>query len=103
MLCALTVRKLKPGAFDEFREKFGAISEDPLPGWSAFHMLRNQVDDTEVVTFGYFDGTLEELEQSQAAHGYREQIDALAPLIESVLTSGVYEFEMAVQSGASRE
>src|SRR5947209_4477518 len=53
MLCALTVRKLKPGTFEEFRTKFGPPGEDdgrPPEGWSAFHMLRSTADENEVVT-----------------------------------------------------
>jgi len=102
MLCALTVRKLKPGTVDEFRSKFGPQEERPPEGWTAFHMLRSTSDDTEVVTFGFFDGTLEELESNQAEQGYRERLDEISPLVESVLVNGVYEFEIAVQSAAAR-
>ena len=39
--------------------------EDAPAGWVRFHMLRGLADENEVVTFGFFDGTLEELERSQ--------------------------------------
>jgi hypothetical protein len=102
MLCALTVRRLKPGAFDEFRSKFGPQEERPPEGWTAFHMLRNTADENEVITFGFFEGTLDELERNQAAHGYRDRVDEVAPLVESVVVNGVYDFEVAVQSAAAR-
>jgi|SRR5436305_4343923 len=102
MLCALTVRKLKPGSFDQFRSQFAPQDDRPPEGWSAFHMLRKAGDDTEVVTFGFFDGTLDELERSQEEQGFREIVDAVAPLVESVVANGVYELEVAVQSTAAR-
>jgi quinol monooxygenase YgiN len=91
MLCALTVRRLKPGSFDEFREKFGPDSDQPPAGWVKFHVLRSLANPDEVVTYGYFDGTMDELEQSQSAEGYDERRAAVEPLVESVVANGVYE------------
>src|SRR5690348_3630643 len=63
MLCALTVRRLKPGTFDQFREAFMApiTSGAPPEGMVRFDMLRNTADPDEVVCFGFFDGTAEQL------------------------------------------
>jgi hypothetical protein len=91
MLCAHTVRKLKPGTFDEFADAFVPRGEDAPAGWVRFHMLRGLADDNEVVTFGFFDGTLEELERSQQDAGYEERRSAIDPLVESVIANGVYE------------
>ncbi len=35
-----------------------------------FHALRGLADDNEVVTFGFFDGSLEELERTQKEGDY---------------------------------
>src|SRR5947209_10000502 len=105
MLCALTVRKLKPGTFEEFRTKFGPPGKAdgrPPEGWTAFHMLRSTGDENEVVTFGFFEGTLDELERNQSQHGYGDSVSEIAPLVESVVANGVYEFEVALQSTAAR-
>ena len=91
MLCAHTVRRLKPGAFDEFAQKFGPEEADAPAGWVRFHMLRSLADENEVVTFGFFDGTLEELERSQDDGGYQERRDAIDSLVDSVVVNGVYE------------
>jgi hypothetical protein len=91
MLCAHAVRKLKPGSFDEFVENFGPNLDDPPPGWVSFNVLRGLQDENEVVTFGFFDGTIDELNSSQEQQGYQERVDAVAPLIESVVVNGVYE------------
>jgi hypothetical protein len=32
--------------------------EDMPTGWVRFHMLRGLADDNEIVTFGFFDGTV---------------------------------------------
>ena len=58
MLCAHTVRRLKPGTFDEFpAEKFQGPEEADAPaGWVRFHMLRSLADENDLVTFGFFDG-----------------------------------------------
>ena len=105
MLCALTVRKLKPGTFDEFRTKFGPEGEGdgrPPEGWTAFHMLRSTADENEVVTFGFFDGTLDDLERNQEQQGYGDRVSEIASLVDSVVANGVYEFEVAVQSMSAR-
>ena len=60
MVCALTVRQLKPGTFEEFREKFMEGIEDMPEGSVRFNVIRG-VEDSEVVCFGFFDGTVEDL------------------------------------------
>ena len=90
MLCAHTVRRIKPGTFDEFIAAF-PVAGDPPPGWVRFHAMRGLGDENEVVTFGFFDGTLEELESNQGRHGYEEIRDSVAPLVDEVLHNGVYE------------
>jgi hypothetical protein len=92
VLCAHTVRRLKPGSFDEFAEKFGPPEGDAAPaGWKAFYMLRNLHDENEVVTFGFFDGSFDELNSSQDDAGYEERRAAVDDLVESVVANGVYE------------
>ena len=102
MLCALTVRKLKPGTFEEFRARFWPEEQPPPGNWNTFHMLRNTDDETEVVTIGFFDGTAAELRTSQREQGYDERVEEITPLVASVLATGIYEFEVAVESTASR-
>jgi hypothetical protein len=91
MLCAHTVRKLKPGAFEEFKAGFGPPEDAPPRGWVRFSMLRNLEDPDQVVTFGFFDGTLEDLNASQQQHGYDERVQRIASLVDEVVANGVYE------------
>jgi hypothetical protein len=91
MLCAHTIRRLKPGSYDEFVEKFIPTAEEAPAGWVRFHALRSLADENEVVTFGFFDGTLEDLERSQRDGGYEDLRDSIDSLVESVVSNGVYE------------
>jgi hypothetical protein len=91
MLCAHTVRRLKPGTFEQFKEGFGPPDDAGEQGWVRFHMLRNINDENEVVTFGFFDGTLDELNASQSQHNYGDRINDVAPLVEEVVANGIYE------------
>ena len=91
MLCALTVRKVKPGHFEQFVEDFRPPGGDAPTGWVAFRAMRNVKDENEVITFGFFDGTLDELNASQEEHNYRGRVDTVSQFVESVGTSGVYE------------
>jgi heme-degrading monooxygenase HmoA len=92
MLCALTVRKLKPGTFEDFRKAFmGHANPDAAPaGWVRFNMIRGLDDPDEVVCFGFFDGTLEEL-RSAGRDGYDKQQQDIAPYVESVGTDAIFE------------
>jgi hypothetical protein len=93
MLCALTVRTIKPGSFDDFRREFlaGMDPESPPAGWVRFDMLRNIEKPEEVVCFGFFDGSLDELRGNEADMGYDEQLERIAPYVEAVGTDGLFE------------
>ena len=95
MLCAHTVRRLKPGTYDRFAAEFFPLGDEAPAGWVRFHALRSLADENEVITFGFFDGTLEELERSQAEAGYEERRDSLDELVESVISNGVYEIALS--------
>jgi hypothetical protein len=96
MLCALTVRKLKPGKFEDFMEAMIPPEGVEVPaGWKRFHALRNVADENEVITFGFFDGTLDELRASQEQQaeggGYEERRAATEELVESLGADGIFE------------
>src|ERR671924_1147464 len=92
MLCALTVRQLKPGTFEQFADAFRpSDTESPPPGWVRFNMIRDLSDENRIVTFGFFDGTLEELERSQAESGFEERRAAVDDIVDEVVVNGVFE------------
>ena len=93
MLCALTVRTLEPGTFDQFRAAFmqDVDADDPPRGMVRFSMIRNVQDPDEVITFGVFEGTLEELRDVTGEEGRGEQLSAIAPFVAGVGADGLYE------------
>ena len=105
MLCALTIRTLKPGTFDQFREAFMRHEdlENAPAGYVRFNMIRNRENPDEVVCFGFFDGTVDELRSAAAEQDYEGQLEAIAPFVESVGADGLYEVveEYTAPSGAA--
>ncbi len=95
MLCAHTIRRLKPGMFDQFTASFGPPEGADPGGWVRYHVLRSLGDEDVVITFGFFDGSLGEMERSQTELGYVEQKAAIAPLVDEVLSNGVYEIAVS--------
>lgn len=93
MLCALTIRTLKPESFDQFREAFMRHEdlENPPEGYVRFNMIRNAENPDEVVCFGFFDGTVDELRRAVDEQAYAKQLEAIAPFVESVGADGLYE------------
>ena len=93
VICALTARPLKPGAFEQFRREFMAHEplDAPPPGYVRLHMVRNHEAPDEVICFGFFDGTVEDLRRTAAAHSYAEQLEAVAPWVDAVGADGIYD------------
>ena len=93
MICTLTARRLKPGKFDEFRSKWGPDEQeaDVASKWNPVYLCRDVGDENVVVAFGMFQGSLDELRQSQEEYGYAETVDALSDLVDEVLLDGAYE------------
>ena len=93
MLCLLTVRRLKPGAHETFSASWAPER------WHgrlvhAYH-ARNQDDPDEVITFGFFEGTAEEIDamrdDPEWMAGEERRLKRIAPLEESVRLAGTYE------------
>jgi hypothetical protein len=94
MYCALTVRKLKPGTMEQFKQAFIPDDDMQAPaGWKRFYAIRNVADENEIVTFGFFDGTLEEMRASQqeGSTEYEQRRTAADEFVESVGADGVFE------------
>jgi hypothetical protein len=85
----LTGRRLKPGSYDEWRK---AWEPEEWPEGVTAYILRKVGDPDEVVAFGFFDGTREELEAMRPDEASEEARHArMAPFIESQFADGVYE------------
>ena len=88
-LVALTVRKLKPDAYDDWREAWG--SSDGPPGAKAY-IARSVKDPNEILAFGVIEGEMEELEQYRpSAEEEQARLAKMDPHIDSVESDGLYE------------
>ena len=94
MICAHTVRKVKPGQGKAFIEAFTPSSDQVPPDskWVRFFALQGQGDRDTVVTFGFFDGTRDEMEASQSGQGFEEhRRKAEDQFVDQVISNDVYD------------
>ncbi|MBV9193116.1 MAG: hypothetical protein JO168_03145 [Solirubrobacterales bacterium] len=89
MICTLTARRLKPGAYDQFRSAWD-VGGVPM-GWKHIYHCRDLEDTGVVISFGLFDGTPNELRDAQARLGRRAQVERIGSHVEEVLLDGSYE------------
>jgi hypothetical protein len=90
MYSALTVRKLKPGTYDQWRKAWEGDEED-MPEGVEVYVLRNLKDPDEIIAFGLFEGDVEAMRASFDVDAERQRQEAMAPYIESVGADGMYE------------
>jgi hypothetical protein len=89
MYCALTVRKLKPGTYDEWRKAWG--SDEDIPEGAEAYIVRNLKDPNEIVAFGLIEGDMDEIKETFNEDQERARQEAMAPYIESIGADGIYE------------
>jgi hypothetical protein len=93
MLVLLTARRLKSGTFEEWRR---AWEPDEWPEqFSRAYVLRNRDDPAEVISFGLWDGTVEDLQALDS----RERIERMSEFVESKSLDGIYDVEVVEPSG----
>ena len=94
MICTLTARRLKPGAYDDFRAAWGRGHDerpDLAERWNPVYLTRDVSDENVVLAFGMFNGTLEELRAVQEEYGYGDRRSEVDGFVEEVLLDGAYE------------
>ena len=93
MIVMFSARRLKPGAWDQFRHAWDPGDDQHPPGLQRVYHARNIRDEDEIISFGLFDMT------QQDYHRWREEADAqenqrvdhLSAFVENDHVSGVYE------------
>jgi hypothetical protein len=88
MLCFLTARKLKPGTFEDFRKAWEPQEWDPR--FTRAYHVRNAEDENEVVSFGFFEGTMDDL-RAKPMQRDAGRWDRMSVFVEEELVNGVYE------------
>src|SRR3954470_18929952 len=94
MICAHTVRQVKPGQAKAFIEAFTPSADQTPPDskWVRFFALQGQGDPDTVVTFGFFDGTRDEMEASQSGQGFEDaRRNAEEQFVDRVISNDVYD------------
>lgn len=103
--CALTVRKLKPGTYDDWRKAWWPEDQsEEMPENSEVYIVRNLKDPDEIIAFGIFEGDLDEMRASMSEEDEQKRREAMAPYIESTGADGMYEVieRIGAKAGARR-
>ena len=92
MVVFFTARRLKPGAWDQFRRAWDPGDEKP-PGFQRAYHARNIRDEDEVISFGLFDLSKDDFHKwrGEAEEQERARVGALSAFVENEYVSGVYE------------
>ena len=92
MLVFFSARRLKPGAWEQFRRAWDPGDEKP-PGFQRAYHARNIRDEDEIVSFGIFDMTEADYRNWRAEHDADEiqRVDRISAFVENDHVSGVFE------------
>lgn len=91
MVCIVTVRRLKPGAYEEFRKAWEA--DEWPPSMTKAWIMRNEQDPNEVAAMAFFEGADDgdpmRLDPERLASD-EQRAARMAPFVESVRFSGLF-------------
>ena len=92
MIVMFTARRLKPGAWEEFREAWDPGDNKP-PGFQRAYHARNIRDEDEVISFGLFDMTEDDYRKwrEEADAQENKRVDRMSAFVQNEYVSGVYE------------
>jgi len=90
MICFLSARRLKPGAYDDFRRAWEP-ERWPPEAIRAYH-LRHKDDENLVVSFGLYEGSLADRDRIRDGHGSDERrLERIAEYVDETLVEGAFE------------
>ena len=92
MIVMFSARRLKPGAWEQFRRAWDPGDDRP-PGLQRVYHARNIRDEDEVISFGIFDMSEADYREwrGRADAEENKRVDALSAFVENDHVSGVYE------------
>jgi heme-degrading monooxygenase HmoA len=92
VIVMFSARRLKPGAWEQFRRAWDPGDARP-PGFQRAYHARNIRDEDEVISFGLFDMTEDQYRAWRAESDAQEnaRVDALSAFVENEHVAGVYE------------
>ena len=92
MIVMFSARRLKPGAWDQFRRAWDP-GDDMPPGFQHAYHARNIRDEDEVISFGLFDMAEDDYRawRAEADADESQRVDRLSAFVQNDHVSGVYE------------
>lgn len=106
MICMMTARRIEPGKTEDFLEQFESgvdkIPDDLRERFSGVYACRDIRDENVVLTFGLFDGSLEDLREIQSRDEREQQLAEIAPFIAEELYDGSFEVIKEFVGAAAR-
>jgi hypothetical protein len=94
MLCAVTVRQIKPGSYEQFREAWEP--EEWLPHLRRAVVFRNEDNPDLVLTIGYFEADQETMDADvrdapDVLAAEDRRLQRIAQFEERVVLNGIFE------------
>ncbi|MBV8432092.1 MAG: hypothetical protein JO244_13070 [Solirubrobacterales bacterium] len=92
MIVMFSARRLKPGAWEEFRRAWDPGDSRP-PGFQRAYHARNIRDEDEVISFGLFDMSEADYRRwrEEADAEENQRVDRLSNFVTNEYVSGVFE------------
>lgn len=103
MMCAVTVRQLQPGTYDDFRQ---AWEPDPwLPRLTHALVFRNQDNPDQVLSIGFFEADEDQLDEIRDDPEVMREEDSrlrrISEFEEHIVLNGIFELVEKVERPAS--
>ena len=92
MIVMFTARRLKPGAWDQFRRAWDPGDSKP-PGFQRAYHARNIRDEDEVISFGLFEMSEADYRdwRGQVDAEENQRVDGMSAFVENEHVAGVFE------------
>jgi hypothetical protein len=99
VICFLSARRLRPGSYGDFRRAWEP-ERWPSEAVRAYH-LRHKDDENIVVSFGLYDGSLDDLDRIRSGHGDDQgRLARIEEHVEETIVEGVFEVVEEVEPPA---
>jgi heme-degrading monooxygenase HmoA len=92
VIVMFSARRLKPGAWEQFRRAWDPGEAKP-PGFQRAYHARNIRDEDEVISFGLFEMGIDDYRRWREEADAQEtrRVDRISAFVENEYVSGVYE------------
>jgi heme-degrading monooxygenase HmoA len=92
MIVMFSARRLKPGAWEQFRRAWEGDSGMP-PGLQRAYHARNLRDEDEIISFGIFDMSKDDYHRwhAESESSELERVDHVSAFVQNEYVAGAYE------------